>query len=231
MILYLHGFRSSPRSIKAQQLEQRLEQRGLAATWCCPQLPVSPLEASRVIADIAADRATGNDAQPLAIIGSSLGGYYATWIAERVDCRVVLLNPAVHPDRDLAHHLGTQRIYHSDETVQIKAEYLDELRALRVRAITHPARYLLVAATGDEVLDWREMVARYPEARRLIIEGSDHGLSDFATIIDDVIDFAIDDAKGVTSHTMNDISKNISNDISNDGANDRPPGVATTSRE
>ena len=194
MILYLHGFRSSPRSIKARQLAARLEQRGLAADWRCPQLPVSPREAARLVADIAADSAISDDAQPLAIIGSSLGGYYATWIAEQVECRVVLLNPAVHPARDLVHHLGTQTVYHSAETVEIQPEFLDELKDLRVAAITRPERYLLVAATGDEVLDWHEMVARYSDARQLIIEGSDHGLSDFATIIDEVIDFAIDGA-------------------------------------
>ena len=132
------------------------------------------------------------DAQPLAIIGSSLGGYYATWIAEQVDCRVALLNPAVHPERELAAHLGSQRVYHSNETVEIEPGFLDELKDLRVDTITRPERYLLAAATGDEVLDWREMVARYSKARHLILEGSDHGLSDFATVIDDVIDFALD---------------------------------------
>ena len=189
MILYLHGFRSSPLSIKAQQLAARLEQRGLAPAWRCPQLPVSPREAARAIAAMA----TREDAWPLAIIGSSLGGYYATWIAEQIDCRVVLLNPAVRPDRDLTPHLGMQTVYHSDETIEIKAEFLDELRALRAGAITRPERYLLVAATGDEVLDWREMVERYPAAKQIIIEGSDHGLTGFETIIDDVIDFAIAD--------------------------------------
>ena len=188
MILYLHGFRSSPRSIKAQQLARRLEQRGLAAAWCCPQLPVSPRQAARMIADLA----SRDDAQPLSIIGSSLGGYYATWISEQVDCRVVLLNPAVQPERDLAQHLGMQTVYHSDETVEIEPEFLDELKDLRVGAITRPERYLLVAATGDQVLDWRDMLARYPDCRHLVIEGSDHGLSEFATIIDDVIDFASD---------------------------------------
>lgn len=187
MILYLHGFRSSPRSIKARQLAARLEQRGLAAEYLCPQLPVSPREAAGRIADLTMRR----NAQPLAIIGSSLGGFYATWIAEQVDCRVVLLNPAVEPDRDLAHHLGPQTVYHSDETVEIEPAFLDQLKDLSVDAITRPERYLLVAATGDEVLDWREMVARYSGARQLVIEGSDHGLSDFETIIDDVIDFAL----------------------------------------
>ena len=133
--------------------------------------------------------------EPLSIIGSSLGGYYATWIAEQAasnSCRVVLLNPAVHPDRDLRDHLGRQTVYHSDETVDVEPGYLDQLQALRVDAITRPERYLLVAATGDEVLDWREMIARYPGACHRVVEGSDHGLSDFDDHIDEVIDFALD---------------------------------------
>ena len=187
MILYLHGFRSSPKSIKARQLSARLEARGLGARFACPQLPVSPAAAAREIEALV----SRPDAQPLAIIGSSLGGYYATWLAERVDCRVVLLNPATQPDRDLARHLGPQTAYHSDETVDVRAEILDELKALRVGPVTRPERWLLVAATGDEVLDWHEMVARYPAAAQKIIDGSDHGLSDFERHIDDVIDFAL----------------------------------------
>ncbi len=187
MILYLHGFRSSPRSTKARQLEQRLVERGLAGAYRCPQLPVSPRAAAEVVESIA----TAPDAEPLAVVGSSLGGYYATWLAERVDCRTVLLNPAIRPDRDLAAHLGTQPVYHSDETVEVTREHLDELVALRAGPITRPARYLLVAATGDEVLDWREMVARYPGARHRVIDGSDHGLSDFDRHVDAVIDFAL----------------------------------------
>ncbi len=186
MILYLHGFRSSPRSTKARLLEARLAVRGMADRYLCPQLPVSPRAASLLIDDLVSRSA----ARPLAIIGSSLGGYYATWIAEQVDCRVVLLNPAVHPELDLGRHLGTQTVYHSDETVEIEPGFLDELKALRAGAITRPERYLLVAATGDEVLDWNEMVARYPETNHRIVQGSDHGLSDFADYIDDVIDFA-----------------------------------------
>lgn len=187
MILYLHGFRSSPRSIKARQLARRLDERGLGDAFRCPQLPVSPREAAGAIDALI----HGADARPLSIIGSSLGGYYATWAAERVDCRVVLLNPATRPDRDLVRHLGPQPVYHSDETVDIKPEFLDELKALRVGAVTRPERCLLVAATGDEVLDWREMVARYPDVHHRIVEGSDHGLADFDDYIDDVIDFVL----------------------------------------
>src|SRR5450755_1869072 len=101
MILYLHGFRSSPRSTKARQLEARLAARGIGG-YRCPQLPVSPRAAGAMIDGLVREV----DAMPLALIGSSLGGYYATWLAERVDCRVVLLNPATHPDRDLVRHLG-----------------------------------------------------------------------------------------------------------------------------
>ena len=191
MLLYLHGFRSSPRSTKARQLATRLAERGLAEQFRCPQLPVSPRAAAALVSGLVHER----DTEPLAVIGSSLGGYYATWIGEQVGCPVVVLNPAVRPDRDLAGHLGKQRLYHAmpgeDATIDVRPEFLDELRALDVGPITRPERYYLVAAKGDELLDWREMVARYPGARQRVIEGSDHGLSDFADYIDDVLDFAI----------------------------------------
>ena len=190
MILYLHGFRSSPRSIKARRVGERLARCGLASSYRCPQLPVSPRAAAAMIETIANEAGD----EPFAVIGSSLGGYYATWLAERStqtrDCRVVLLNPATRPDRDLAAWLGPQTVYHADETIDVRREHLEELVALRVGAITRPERYLLVAATGDEVLDWREMVARYPGARQRIVEGSDHGLSDFDGLVDEVIAFA-----------------------------------------
>lgn len=173
-------------------LAERLEARGYGATYRCPQLPVSPRDAAALVERIAGSAGAG----PLSIIGSSLGGYYATWIAERVDCRVVLLNPAVRPDRDLQRHLGPQTVFHSDEQVDVLPEFLDELVALRTGAVTRPERYLLVAATGDEVLDWREMVGRYPEAHHRIVDGSDHGLSGFGDYIDDVIDFAIGHGDG-----------------------------------
>lgn len=191
MIVYLHGFRSSPRSTKARLLGDALERRGLGDRYRCPQLPVSPKEAAQVLRAVVAEAGSG----PLALVGSSLGGYYATWLAETrdaaVDCRVVLINPATRPDRDLVRHLGTQPVYHSDETVDVRPEFLDELVALSAGPITRPERYLLVAATGDEVLDWREMVARYPGARQRIVDGGDHGLSDFPRYIDEVVDFAI----------------------------------------
>ena len=184
MILYLHGFRSSPQSFKARLLGERLKALGLGAQYRCPQLPASPREAIALASALL--RTAGPEAT---LIGSSLGGYYAACLAEQFDCRAALLNPAVKPPRDLEKYVGVTTAYHSDERFEFKREYIDELRALEVVRITRPERYFLIAATGDEVLDWREMVAHYPGASQLVIEGSDHGISEFGQYVDRVLAF------------------------------------------
>ena len=185
MILYLHGFRSSPLSMKARLAGARMAELGLAADYVCPQLPASPKAAM----ELALQLVDGVPAAQLAIVGSSLGGYYATWLAERIGCRAVLLNPAVVPLKDLDQHVGVTTQYHSDEPFEFKREYIDELRALAVARITRPERYFLIAATGDEVLDYRDMVAHYAGARQHIIEGSDHAIAEFADYVDPVLAF------------------------------------------
>jgi len=185
MILYLHGFRSSPQSFKARVMAQRMDQLGLAQQFACPQLPASPAAAIALAESLIADV----DPAQLVVMGSSLGGFYATWLAERHGCRAVLLNPAVKPPRDLESYVGVTTQYHSDQPFEFKREYVDELRALAVPAISEPARYYLMAATGDEVLDWREMVAHYPGAQQTVIQGSDHGMAEFADHLDAVLAF------------------------------------------
>ncbi|OZI31642.1 esterase [Bordetella genomosp. 10] len=199
MILYLHGFRSSPSSFKARLMAQAMADRGLAGDWRCPQLPASPREAIALAASLARellDRArAGGDASPraLTVIGSSLGGYYAGWLAEQLDCRAVLLNPAVHAPRDLATQVGAQTMYHSGEPFEFKPEYVAELAAIEIARPTRLERYFLVAATGDEVLDWKEMRDFYAGSRQRIIEGSDHGISDFEKYLPEVLEFALGD--------------------------------------
>lgn len=185
MILYLHGFRSSPQSFKARVLADRMQALGLAVQWICPQLPASPAEAIALAQDLVRHIPAGE----LTIVGSSLGGFYATWLAEQIGCRAVVLNPAVKPPQDLASYVGVSTHYHSGEPFEFKAAYVDQLRALTMDAITQPGRYFLIAATGDEVLDWRDMVAHYAGARQLVIEGSDHGISEFADYADQVLAF------------------------------------------
>lgn len=185
MILYLHGFRSSPRSFKARVVAGRMQALGRGHELICPQLPASPKAAM----DLALELVDGCEASELSVIGSSLGGFYATWLAERLGCRAALLNPAVDPLKDLEKHVGVTTAWHSDEPFEFKREYIDELAALRVARITRPERYYLLAASGDEVLDYRDMVAHYPGARQHVIEGSDHAISEFPQYVDEVLAF------------------------------------------
>lgn len=192
MILYLHGFRSSPGSFKARMMAAAMAERGLLADWACPQLPASPRQAMALAMGIARARlADAATPRALTVVGSSLGGFYATWIAEQLGCKAALLNPAIEAARDLATQVGEHRMYHSDAPFVFLPEYVDELAAIHAPRITQPDRYFLVAATGDEVLDWREMRDRYAGCRQRIVQGSDHGLSDFAQWMPEVLEFAL----------------------------------------
>ena len=181
-ILYLHGFRSSPQSTKARQMAGHFAQTD--HRFICPQLPASPALAMELACELIEDR--GDAAKDWALIGSSLGGFYATFLAERYDCRATLLNPAVHPELDLGAHIGEGFAYDGETPFEFKAEYLDQLVALKVTAITQPQRYFLLAATRDEVLDWRHMRDHYLGAEQHIIEGSNHAISEFADYVDEI---------------------------------------------
>ncbi len=185
-LLYLHGFRSSPQSTKARQTARWIAAHRPEVRWHCPQLPPSPRAAMALIEDAIGDwpRAT------MAVIGSSLGGYYAAAVAERHGCPAVLLNPAVDPARDLAHHLGTTTPWHGGDPFEFRPEYVDELRALRVPVPTTPGRCFAIIAKGDEVLNWREMAQRYEGCRIKLLEGGDHALSDYEALhLPDVMRF------------------------------------------
>ncbi|WP_322008174.1 YqiA/YcfP family alpha/beta fold hydrolase [Paraburkholderia tropica] len=187
MIVYLHGFRSSPQSFKARLMAARLAELGRADEWLCPTLPVSPDETIELV-----EREIAQNARPgerITLLGSSLGGFFATQLAEKHGWRAVLLNPAVVPDRDLSKYLGEQPLWHGGGSIVVEPRHLQELRALAVAHITRPERYYLIAATGDEVLDYREMLAHYPGVQTHLIEGSDHGISEFADYVDEVIRF------------------------------------------
>jgi uncharacterized protein len=184
-LLYLHGFRSSPQSAKARQTAAWMQQHRPDVHWWCPQLPPSPREALALLHDGLADWPdTG-----VGVIGSSLGGFYATALAERIGCRAVLLNPAVHPDRDLARHIGETTAWHSEERFFFRPEFIEELRAIAPATLTQLDRYFAVIAKGDEVLSWVEMSERYRGAHIALLEGGDHALSNFADLLPDVVDF------------------------------------------
>ncbi len=128
--------------------------------------------------------------ESMAVVGSSLGGFYATWVASRMRCKAVLLNPAVHPARDLTQFIGEQTSWHDpSDRFFFKPEFIDELRALDAGPLTNPDKYLAIIAKGDEVLSWREMHARYASAKVKLIEGSNHALSDFDDHLPEILDF------------------------------------------
>ena len=183
-LLYLHGFRSSPQSTKAQHMAQVM--RAFPdVVWCCPQLPPSPREAAGLITQLTQDWPDS-----MAVMGSSLGGFYATWLASQRPCRLVLINPAVDPARDLARYIGEQTLWHDpDTTFYFAPHYVEELQALQCGPLADPARCLAFIAKGDEVLDWREMHQRYPGAHQVVLEGGDHALSDFADHVPRVLSF------------------------------------------
>jgi predicted esterase YcpF (UPF0227 family) len=185
-ILYLHGFRSSPKSTKARMVAARMARDHPEVTWWCPQLPPSPKAAM----DLVMDGIAAWPYERMGVIGSSLGGFYATYVANARDCRAVLLNPAVDPARDLAKYIGEQTSWHDpQERFFFEPRFVDELRALDAGELRHPENYFAVIAKGDELLDWREMTARYKGCRIKLLEASDHALSDFDSHIEDVMAF------------------------------------------
>lgn len=169
-------------------MAEHFNRLGRADEFYCPQLPASPALAIAQLTDLIERHRD----EKLCLIGSSLGGFYATFLAEKFSCRAILINPAVKPPRDLEKYVGVTTAYHSDEVFEFTQAHVAELKRFCVGKISHSERYFLMAATGDEVLDWREMVAHYPGARQHIIQGSDHGVSEFADYLEMVTAFCDD---------------------------------------
>jgi len=185
VIVYLHGFNSSPASHKAQVLKAYLQGRGLGHLFACPALPDAPGEAVRAIEQAVAGREPG----AVTLLGSSLGGFYATWFAETRGHRAILVNPAITPHVGLAAYLGPQKNLHTGVPYELTRAHLEGWRKLVVEQID-PERYLLLLETGDEVLDWRDAARKYEGARAVIRDGGDHTLQSFPEHIGRILAFA-----------------------------------------
>jgi hypothetical protein len=181
-IVYIHGFNSSPQSSKARLLRARLAALGRATEFVAPALPVSPRAAAALLRGIISDHPAAS------LIGSSLGGFYATWLAEQFALRAVLVNPAVHPYNTLDGHIGRQKNYHTGEDYDFTVQHVAELCALEVKTVT-PERYLLLVGTADEVLDYRDAVERYRGCRQIVVTGGNHSLDNFGDHLDAAIAF------------------------------------------
>ena len=158
--------------------------------WWCPQLPPSPAQAMQEIMAGIAAWTGGKNFDRMAVIGSSLGGFYATWVAEKMACKAVLLNPAVFPARDLQSYIGEQTAWHKPEdTFFFQPAFIEELHQLDAGPLKTPHNCLAVIAKGDEVLDWREMHNRYAGANIRLLEGGNHALADFDAHVPAILDF------------------------------------------
>jgi predicted esterase YcpF (UPF0227 family) len=184
LVIYLHGFRSSSKSVKAQKMVDLFVRKGLGAHLWVPDLPAGPAEALALIENELNLRLQSRPNLSLAFVGSSLGGFYATVLGEKYrSASVVLLNPAIKPYDDLKHYMGKNTLYFSDTEIEFLSVYLDQLKEMESTSLTHAERYFLVAARDDEVLNCDAMLARYRGAHQLHLLGSDHALSDFDEIL------------------------------------------------
>lgn len=185
MLIYLHGFCSSPASAKAQRLFRYMAARGLGERFWCGQLPVSAGAAMERLEAVIAGAPT-----PPTLAGSSLGGFYATHLAEKHGLKAAVINPVVLSSVDASRFLGTQKNFHTGEAFDFTSEHVAELRALEVPAITRPERYWLLAEAGDEVLDYRASVSFYAGARQTLLPGGDHSFTRFEDYLPELLAFA-----------------------------------------
>jgi hypothetical protein len=165
-----------------------MAQRGCADQLIAPQLPASPQAAIALIESLIAKVGAGRTALTLA--GSSLGGFYATHLAEKHELKAVLINPAVVAAIELERYLGPQTWLYTGEAFEFTPQHIDELRALEVPHLTDPSRYWLLVEAGDETLDYRQAVARYAGAKQTVLSGGDHSFTRWELYLDTVLDFA-----------------------------------------
>jgi len=185
VILYLHGLNSAPTSHKARLLAAAMEERDLAD---CLLIPLLPHEPRRAIA--LAERLAGSLGDGLTLVGSSLGGFYALFLAEQLGLKAVLINPAVDAPKLARHWLGPQKNFYTGEEWVLTEDHAQQLAALDMETITRPERYLLLVETGDEILPWRRAVEKFAGARQIVVEGGDHGFASFPQHLNEILRFA-----------------------------------------
>lgn len=183
-LVYIHGFNSSPASLKARQTEEWLQRHHPQVPFYCPGLSNEPDRAIRQLQDFI-ENASG----PIGLVGSSMGGYYATWLAERYALRSVLVNPAVRPYELMLDYLGENANYHTGERYVLEQRHVDEVRRLEVSEPLHRERYWVLLQTGDEVLDYRQAEQRYVGCSVTIESGGDHSFQHYERHLPAIYEF------------------------------------------
>ena len=186
-IIYLHGFNSGPQSVKGQMLARAAAKVADPPRFHSPQLHHRPARAMRDVGEWIDREVAARDG--LTLVGSSLGGYYATFLAEKHGARAVAINPAIRPFDDLRPFAGRQRNLYTGDEYDVTPAHFAELEELEVVRITRPERYFLLVRVGDELLDWRKAVEFYAGAFQYVAGGGDHGWTDFGDEVASVLRF------------------------------------------
>ena len=184
-LLYIHGFLSSPLSFKAQQVQHWLAAQHPEIEFICPQLTPYPAQTQQLLESILEQRLP----EPIYLMGSSLGGFWATWLAEKYNLRAVLINPAVRPQEFMPAYLEVDlKSYHTDDSYYLGAHHIDEIIAADV-PVTRFNNYWLLVQTGDETLDYRKAVQKYAGCKHTIEDGGDHSFQGFERFFNDCMTF------------------------------------------
>lgn len=186
LLLYIHGFNSSPLSMKANLMKAFCEQQRPDIKVIVPQLPCFPQLAAQCLLDIVEQY---KDDYNIGLVGSSLGGYMSTWLNAKFGFPAVVVNPAVKPYELLVDYLGEQTNPYTHETYTLEASHIDELKALDVQSIASPESFWLLQQTEDEVLDYRQAVEKFVNAKQTVEEGGDHSFVGFERYPAQIIEF------------------------------------------
>lgn len=183
-LLYIHGFNSSPQSHKAIVTGRWLARHYPEVDFLCPPLSLFPQAAMTSLEQVLSEQS-----DDVYLVGSSMGGFYATWLAQRHTCKAVLINPAVAPWRGRNYLLGEQINYHTGERCVFEQRHLEALQAFDVPCLKHPEQLRVLLQTGDEVLDYRLALEKYRACETLVERGGDHSFQDFERHLPDIMVF------------------------------------------
>ncbi|MCS0213660.1 esterase YqiA [Vibrio alginolyticus] len=186
LLLYIHGFNSSPLSMKANVMRAYCEQHRPDIKVIVPQLPCYPQQAAKMLLDIIEQY---KDDYKIGLVGSSLGGFMSTWLNDKFGFKAVVVNPAVKPYELLVDYLGKQTNPYTHETYTLEARHIDELKALDVQSIASPYSFWLLQQTEDEVLDYRQAVDKFADAKQTVEQGGDHSFVGFERYPAQIIEF------------------------------------------
>lgn len=186
-LLYLHGFNSSPQSHKAQLVTQYMFDNDCLDQLICPQIPAVPEEARLFLEQLVEETLEDHS---LNFVGSSLGGYYATYLAEKYSGSAALINPSVKPYETLRAYLGENKFYFDEGVWEFDETHIRQLEVMKVGGITEAERYLVLLQTGDETLDYREAESKYKNSHCIIEQGGDHAFVDLERFIPKIMQFS-----------------------------------------